>query len=747
MGRLLLAMLAMLAWLVPAHSVLAKQDFLPPEKAYRYTVERRGDRLVVAWTIEPGYYLYKKKMAVASTMATVQLGEPEWPKGESHTDEYFGTQEIYRGTVEVPVPFTAHSGEAPSKAALELRLQGCADAGLCYPPLRWKTEVDLSKAGAEVATKKGGLGSLFGSNGPRTNQNDFLPPDEAFRFGPGIERPDSVSLTWIIAEDYYLYKHRIQVSTDTPGVQLGELQLPEGKAKHDESFGDTEVYYEVLEASLPIARPAGAGGTLNLNVTYQGCAEGGLCYNPITKNVSLELPPSETATTLPVVSKPSTASQIAPIAEQDKLAALIRDGNLFAVLGTFFVIGMLLSFTPCVLPMIPILSGIIVGQGGTVTPARGFSLAFTYVQGMALTYAAAGAAFVLAFKQAPQAFFQQPWIIILFSLLFVALALAMFGAYTLQLPSSLQTKLTNVSNQQKSGTYIGTFVMGALSALVVTACVAPAIIAALSVISQTGQIARGAGALYATGLGMGVPLLIVGASAGSLLPRVGPWMDTVKSLFGVLFLSVAIYLLTPLLPGGAVMLLWSLLAVLAGFWIFSLRARDGSPAASPLRAIGLVAVVYGVLLLVGAASGSKDPLQPLNRLGAGADSGAQEHALAFQRIKTVADLERAVASASAAGKPVMLDFYADWCISCKEMEKFTFPDPGVQAALANAVLLQADVTANDDEDKALMTRFEIYGPPTIAFYGADGVERKDFRLVGFVSAAKFRDHVRAAFGS
>jgi thiol:disulfide interchange protein DsbD len=749
MARLLLAMLAMVAWLVPAQSALAKQDFLPPEKAYRYTVVPRGDRLVVVWTIERGYYLYKKKMAVASTMATVQLGEPEWPKGESHTDEYFGTQEIYRGTVEVPVPFTVHSGEAPGKIALELRLQGCADAGLCYPPLRWKTEADLSKAGAEVAAKGGGLGSLFGSKGPRTNQNDFLPPDEAFRFGPGIERPDSVSLTWIIAEDYYLYKHRIQVTSDTPGIQLGELQLPKGKAKHDESFGDTEVYYEVLEASLPIARPAGSGGTLNLNVTYQGCAEGGLCYNPITKNVSLELPPSDTATTLPAVSKSSTSSSpVAPIAEQDKLAALIRDGNLLAVLGTFFAIGMLLSFTPCVLPMIPILSGIIVGQGGTVTPARGFSLAFTYVQGMALTYAAAGAAFVLAFKQAPQAFFQQPWIIILFSLLFVALALAMFGAYTLQLPSSLQTKLTDVSNQQKSGTYIGTFIMGALSALVVTACVAPAIIAALSVISQTGQIARGAGALYATGLGMGVPLLIVGASAGSLLPRVGPWMDTVKSLFGVLFLGVAVYLLTPLLPAGAVMLLWSLLAVLGGFWIFSLKARDGSPAASPLRAAGLVAVVYGVLLLVGVASGSKDPLQPLDRLSAGSGgAGAQEHALAFQRIKTVSDLERAVASATAAGKPVMLDFYADWCVSCKEMEKFTFPDPGVQAALAGAVLLQADVTANDDEDKALMTRFEIYGPPTIAFYGADGVERKDFRLVGFVSADKFRDHVQAAFGS
>jgi thiol:disulfide interchange protein DsbD len=462
----------------------------------------------------------------------------------------------------------------------------------------------------------------------------------------------------------------------------------------------------------------------------------------------LELPPSDVATTLPAAAaKPTTTSSaVAPVAEQDQLAALIRDGNLLAVLGTFFAIGVLLSFTPCVLPMIPILSGIIVGQGGTVTPARGFSLAFTYVQGMALTYAAAGAAFVLAFKQAPQAFFQQPWIIILFSLLFVALALAMFGTYTLQLPSSLQTKLTSVSNQQQSGTYIGTFIMGALSALVVTACVAPAIIAALSVISQTGQIARGAGALYATGLGMGVPLLIVGASAGSLLPRVGPWMDTVKSLFGVLFLGVAVYLLTPLLPDVAVLLLWSLLAVLSGFWIFSLKARDGSPAAAPLRAIGLIAVVYGILLLVGAASGSKDPLQPLDRISAGG-SVAQEHALAFQRIKSVADLERAVASATAAGKPVMLDFYADWCVSCKEMEKFTFPAPSVQAALANAVLLQADVTANDADDKALMTRFEIYGPPTIAFYGADGVERKDFRLVGFVPAEKFRDHVRAAFGS
>jgi thiol:disulfide interchange protein DsbD len=408
----------------------------------------------------------------------------------------------------------------------------------------------------------------------------------------------------------------------------------------------------------------------------------------------------------------------------------------------------LLSFTPCVLPMIPILSGIIVGQGEKVTPLRGFSLAFTYVQGMAVTYAAAGAAFVVAFKQAPQAFFQQPWIIAVFGLLFVALAFAMFGSYTLQLPSALQTRLTNVSNQQKSGTYIGTFIMGALSALIVTACVAPAIIAALSVISQTGQVARGAGALYVTGLGMGVPLLVVGASAGSLLPKVGPWMDTVKQLFGVLFLAVAIYVVSPLLPHSVIMLLWAALAIVSGFWVFSLKARDGGPAPAPVRAGGFIGIVYGVLLLIGLSSGSVDPLKPLDRLSAGSGSGrAEKTELAFQRIKTIADLESAIAAARQAGRPVMLDFYADWCVSCKEMEKFTFNDPRVQAELANAVLLQADVTANDAEDKALLARFEIFGPPTIAFFGADGVERKNFRLVGFSPADRFHEHVKAAFSS
>jgi thiol:disulfide interchange protein DsbD len=681
----------LLAQLLLTPAASAKDEFLPPERAYRYATRVEGDRVIVAWTIEPGYYLYKKKMGVVSAISTAQLGAPLLPKGEEHTDEFFGTQEIYRGKVEVPVPYTI-PGERPEKLALELRLQGCADAGLCYPPQKWQTEVALPAAGKSAG---GGLSSLLGKKSGAGNSGDFLPPDEAFRFGAGLPQPDSIPLTWIIADGYYLYKDKISVETSTPNVQIGKPVLPQGKAKHDEYFGDTEVYYEVLEATLPIARAASSEAlSVSLKVTYQGCAEGGLCYNPITREAVVELPPTTVATQLPAAARPaSLGAGAAPmVAEQDKLAAALQGDNLLYALLTFFVAGLVLSLTPCVLPMIPILSGIIVGQGENVTRMRSFSLAFTYVQGMALTYAAAGAIFVLAFKQAPQAFFQQPWIVTLMVLLFVALALAMFGAYNLQLPSALQTRLTDASNRQKSGTYIGTFVMGALSALVVTACVAPAIIAALSVISQSRQVLRGAAALYATGLGMGVPLLIVGASAGDLLPKAGPWMDTVKQLFGVMFLGVSIYLAAPLLPAALTMLLWAGLAILAGFWIFSLKARDGGPAPAPLRGVGLIGVVYGVLLLIGTASGSRDPLQPLDRLSVGAGGApAQDHALAFQRIKTVDDLERAVASATAAGKPVMLDFYADWCVSCKEMDRFTFTDAAVQAALAGAVLLQADV--------------------------------------------------------
>jgi thiol:disulfide interchange protein DsbD len=607
---------------------------------------------------------------------------------------------------------------------------------------------------------KSGIDAILGA-ARQSQDEEFLHPDEAFKLSAEAEGPDKVRIEWVVHEGYYLYKSRIKVASPSKEAQLGAPTLPTGEMKTDEYFGTQEVYHDDVVATVSVSRPPGGAMELPLDVTYQGCADAGLCYPPITKNLKVALPGADAA----AASSGSSGSADGYVSPQDRIAALIRDGNLFVMLATAFVIGVGLSFTPCVLPMIPILSGIIVGQGGKVTAARGFSLAFTYVQGMALTYAAAGAAFVLIFKQAPQAFFQKPWIVGLFALLFVALALAMFGAYTLQLPSALQTRLTNVSNQQKSGTFVGTFIMGALSALVVTACVAPVIIGALSVISQTGKIARGAGALYAAGLGMGLPLLLVGASAGSLLPKVGPWMDTVKSLFGVLFLAVAIYLVQPLLPAAVGMLLWSALAVVSGYWIFTLKARDGGPAPAVVRAPGLIAVVYGILLLIGVASGSHDPLQPLASLrgSAGAAAGSvanssdssagaveargagNESGLPFETIKSVKDLQARVAEASAAGKSVMLDFYADWCASCKEMERYTFTDPTVQAALGNTVLLRADVTKNDALDQELMQHFGIFGPPTIAFYDATGAERRNFRVVGYMKAGEFAELVRKAF--
>jgi thiol:disulfide interchange protein DsbD len=426
------------------------------------------------------------------------------------------------------------------------------------------------------------------------------------------------------------------------------------------------------------------------------------------------------------------------VSEQDRLAKLVAHGSLWLVLASFFGFGLLLAFTPCVLPMIPILSGIIAGQGEQVTPMRGFLLSLSYVMGMALTYTIAGAAFAAAGQQA-QAIFQQPWILALFALMFVGLALAMFGFYELQLPAGLQTRLNGVSGKLSGGKVLSTALMGALSSLVVTACVAPPLVAALAVISQTGSVLRGGLALFSLSIGMGAPLLVVGASAGKLLPRAGAWMETVKQVFGVLFLGVAVWMAERILPAPLVMVLWAGVAG-AALWVFW-PPRGWRPFGAGLALRGLLvaaAALWGLALLVGAGFGGKDPLRPFEGTRFGA---ATPQALVFTRIHSVADLERELAAAKAAGRRVMVDFSAEWCVSCKEMEKYTFRDPAVQAALAPYVLLQADVTANSADDEAMLQRFAIFGPPTTAFFGPEGRERTDFRLVGFVAADAFRAHL------
>jgi thioredoxin:protein disulfide reductase len=708
-----------------------EDDFLPVEQAFEYAVTSEPGALVVSYNIHEGYYLYRKRIGFATETPGVTLGATGYPKGLPHQDEYFGEQEIYRGAAAFRVPY-ALAGAAPAAIDLKLKLQGCADKGLCYPPQVWTAHVPLARSAAPVAAAPAAApppAGLLGKLVPpgAAPGDDFLPVDDAFRFSATADGASSIRLTWTIADGYYLYRGRIKVSGESALAELGAPPFPRGLPHQDDYFGEQEIYRGELAVPVPYARSGPAAGSLALKVVYQGCADKGLCYPPQTKLVALALPPGN-------------AGGGAPVSEQDRLARLIRDGNLLFVIASFFGLGLLLAFTPCVLPMVPILSGIIAGDGEQTTPGRGFALSLAYVLGMALTYTIAGAVFALAGRQA-QAFFQQTWIIVVFALLFVALALAMFGFYELQMPSGLQTRFASVSNRIRGGKFISTAIMGALSSLVVTACVAPPLVAALAVIGQAGDVVRGALALFALSFGMGTPLLVVGASAGTLLPKAGPWMQTVKAIFGVVFLGVAAWMLDRVLPARIAMLAWGAVAFVAVWVVLSVGLRGGRRTA-PRWAAGAVVGLYGALIVLGDVLGGTNPLRPLD--GTGLLGGrARVEALPWKPVRTVADLDHELAAATAAGRRAMLDFSADWCVSCKEMETRTFSDAAVRTALTNYVLLRVDVTANSDDDQALLKRFRIIGPPTTAFFSRDGQERTDFRLVGFVAADPFRAHLGA----
>jgi len=601
-----------------------------------------------------------------------------------------------------------------------------------------------------------------------TGQDEFLQPDEAFRFNAFPDGPDHVKLIWQIADGYYLYRTRVKAATTSDKAQLGALEMPAGEFKTDEYFGRQEIYHHELVVGVPVARASAAELAVPLKVTYQGCAHAGLCYPPITKEITVSLPSGTTGTSgaggqAPVsaagsgaAAGPGAAAGSAAfdakaagssitnastgfVSEQDRFASLIRSGNIFLMLGGFFLAGLVLAFTPCVLPMVPILSGIIAGQGKNVTTGRAFALSLTYVLGMSLTYTIAGALCAAAGKQV-QTIFQQPWILVLFAGLFIALALSMFGLFTLQMPASIQTQVANVSNKQAAGTFGGVAVMGVLSALIVTTCVGPALVGALVVIGQTGQIARGAAALFAMSIGMGTPLLVVGASAGKLLPKAGAWMDTVKKLFGVMMLAVAAWMLARVVPERFSLVLWAIPALICA-WILWTQTRKRSTATWIARFAGAAAGLYGLALVAGFALGSTDPLAPLT-----ASATARQQELAFRPIKSVADLQHEITLARSEGRTVLVDFSAKWCVSCKEMEKYTFTDPAVKTALNKTLLLRADVTDNDADDQALLKHMGIIGPPTIAFYGLNGQERANYRVVGFMKAPDFASHAREALG-
>ena len=608
----------------------------------------------------------------------------------------------------------------------------------------------------------------------RTTAQDFLDPEKAFVLQAQMISGDKISLRFKIAPGYYMYRERFSFELDTTHVKLGEPKMPTGRVKFDQTFNkEMELYFTDAVIELPIsAWPKNiATESFKLTANGQGCAEAGLCYPP--QDFVLQLTPQSGAAGYVIVAQASGSlferirqGQLSDLlfgADDIGLAQLLSTTGLLEITLLFFVLGLLLALTPCVLPMVPILSVLLVGEEKHVSRARGFSLAVAYVGGMSVIYTALGVAAGLS-GAGLAAWLQTPWVLGLFALLLGALALAMFDVYTFQMPASLQTKLMAKNSGILGGRLSAAALMGALSALIVGPCVAAPLAGALLYISQTGDVVLGGLALFAMAWGMGVPLLLMGLSAGKLMPRAGHWMEGVKKFFGVLLLGTAWWMITPLLPSWAQIFGWAVLALFAAVLLrtFDSLPPDARFGALLRKTLGLLLVLLSLLWMVGVASGGRSLLQPLGHLafmqsatnlssstrGSQATEAVPAPSLkqqllgtpaaaahpSFQRVRTVAELEAILAKTT---RPVMLDFYADWCVSCKEMEAFTFVDARVAQRMGQLLLLQVDVTANNADDRALMKRFRLFGPPGIIFFSVSGAERRDIRVVGFQDANRF----------
>jgi thiol:disulfide interchange protein DsbD len=596
-------------------------------------------------------------------------------------------------------------------------------------------------------------------------EEDYLDPELAFKLTAVPVDAKTVELRFDIAKGYHLYRDKLNVQAEPASVQLADLQVPAGKVVYDSTFQkDVEIFDRPVTLRLPVVQ---TGETpYKLIVGNQGCADKGLCYPPMQRAFRVEpgaagmqltaLTEAQADAWQPGLPKPSTAVAApahvvpAPAAapEGGRFASALQSRSLLTVAGVFLLAGLLLSFTPCVLPMIPILSSIIVGQGGAVSKTRGFSLALAYSLGMALVYTAFGMVAGLM-GEGLAAALQNGWVLGAFALLLVLLSLSMFGAYELQLPSGFQNRMNEASGRLKGGQHVGVFVMGGISALVVGPCVAAPLAGALVYISQTKDVLLGGVALFALASGMSVPLLLVGVSAGSLLPRAGGWMEKVKHFFGVMLLAVALWLVSPVLPGWGLMVGAATLLLVTAVYLGAFeRLAEVTPGRTFTKGVGLLLGVMAVLQLAGVASGGRDLMQPLRHLaqaGSGGSGGSGGGAVLAERdelkFATVASTEALDAAVRVATKPVMVDFYADWCVACKEFEALTFSDPAVRKKLAAFTLLRVDVTANTAQDKALMKKYSLFGPPALLFFKAPGTELSAARVIGFQNASEFLGHL------
>lgn len=791
-------------------NLLGGSEPLSPEVAFVPNVTETGPStgtggITVKFQIEEGYYLYRDKTSFKieslqpisdfSSIITetgFQLGEPRYPEAVILNDDFFGEMAIYRDEASILVPYTTTS--AMKGGMLAVKYQGCADIGLCYPPttvnIPFTLEAGTSRTIAQSSfadsilplntNQEAALESILGATqdsaqdtaglsspvtrlqsdknifGEISEQDALLPPELAYLPQILSATDSEISVRWLIEPGYYLYRDKLTFALENvPGATITNVRIDPGVDQYDDFFGNVKVLRDSADAQFSLA----TNGTLsniqdaNLLIKYQGCADIGVCFPPSETSLPLSFSASANTST-PVAAAPLSNVQSPAVetpleqSEQDRLFNLLGSSSIWLTIATFFGLGVLLAFTPCVLPMIPILSSLIVGQGEKISTARAFQLSLVYVLVMASTYAIVGIIVGLSGYNV-QAFLQNPWVLSFIAVLFVVLSLSMFGFYELQMPTRIQQKLTQWSNKQGGGQVSSVAAMGFISTLIVGPCITAPLAGALIYIAKTGDAFIGGTALFALGLGMGAPLLLIGTSAGKLVPKAGAWMDAVKHFFGIIMLAMAIYMVSRFIPTVAAMTLFGILAIVSGirFGATDSITKDSSQWQRVGKGVGLVILLYGVALLVGALSGVGSYTTPLRGIVSTSSSQADTNGhLAFAPVKSVEELQRIVSKASSENRPVMLDFYADWCISCKEMEAFTFTDSSVQALLENAVVIQADVTANDDLDKALLKKFDLFGPPGIIFWDEAGTELRAARVVGFMPAGKFSTHVAKFIG-
>lgn len=761
--------------MAPVAHAIGADDLLDPDDAFAFHAEAvDGETVRATWDIADGYYMYREQFEFSSPTEGIELGEAQFPDGEIQEDEFFGRTETYRHEVAIDIPLE-RATDAPEAFVLEARSQGCADIGVCYPPHFQEVEIALPATAASEENGDGALGQLgaLGDDLGLGGQDDFLDPEVAFRPSAEVDGADEVTVRFEIADEYYLYKDQFDFEiADGNGVAIGEASLPSGLMHEDEFFGETEIYRDEVEIPLRLLRETPDATEVNLRVRHQGCADAGLCYPPQFAELSLSLPGADEAALAapgeaPPADEPPAGREAEPapaepeaeaaapagpddfVAEQDRIAGMLAGENVPFIIAAFFGFGLLLAFTPCVFPMIPILGSIIAGQENPST-GRSFSLSVVFVLAMALTYTVAGVlAGLFGAELNIQAMLQNPWILGTFAAIFIALALAMFGFYDLQLPSSWQAKLSEVSNRRAGGTFAGVGAMGVLSALIVGPCVAAPLAGALIFLAQTGDAVLGGSALFAMSLGMGLPLIAVGTGAGKVLPKAGPWMNATKAVFGVLLLGVAVWMIGRLVPVQVEMVLWAVLLIVSAIYMGALEpVREAMSGWRYLwKGLGVAMIIYGIILVVGASAGGSDPLQPLRYTALTAGPGTtadQPTRVEFQQVKGVEGFREALQEANARGEPVMLEFYADWCIDCVRMERTTFRDPRAIEAVADVHTLKTDVTAHDAQDRELLQEFGLIGPPAILFFGTDGEEQRRYRAQGYMDAEDFAERVRRA---